>query len=81
MKDMGMEDFVDAMMALREQADPFELMKVEYEEAERSIKKHESVYWKEMLGVLSFAMNYPAKHFSAEDMQRLQKTYCRLSLL
>lgn len=74
MKDMSMEQFVDAMMALREQADPFELMKVEYEEAERSIKKHESIYWKEMLGVLSFAMNYPAKHFSAEDMQRLQKT-------
>jgi uncharacterized NAD(P)/FAD-binding protein YdhS len=74
MKDMGMEQFVDAMMALREHADPFELMKVEYEEADRSIKKHESVYWKEMLGVLSFAMNYPAKHFSAEDMQRLQKT-------
>jgi uncharacterized NAD(P)/FAD-binding protein YdhS len=73
-KDMGMEQFVDAMMALREQADPFELMKVEYEEAARSIKKHESIYWKEMLGVLSFAMNYPAKHFSAEDMQRLQKT-------
>jgi uncharacterized NAD(P)/FAD-binding protein YdhS len=74
MKDMGMEEFVGAMMALREQADPFELMKVEYEEAARSIKKHESIYWKEMLGVLSFAMNYPAKHFSAEDMQRLQKT-------
>ncbi|MES2060722.1 MAG: FAD/NAD(P)-binding protein [Bacteroidota bacterium] len=74
MKDMGMEQFVDAMMALRERADPFELMKAEYEEADRSIKKHESIYWKEMLGVLSFAMNYPAKHFSAEDMQRLQKT-------
>jgi len=74
MKDMGMEQFVDAMMALRERADPFELMKAEYEEAARSIKKHESIYWKEMLGVLSFAMNYPAKHFSAEDMQRLQKT-------
>nr|WP_082855826.1 FAD/NAD(P)-binding protein [Mucilaginibacter sp. L294] len=74
MKDMGMEQFVDAMMALRERADPFELMKTEYEEAARSIKKHESIYWKEMLGVLSFAMNYPAKHFSAEDMQRLQKT-------
>ena len=27
-----------------------------------------------MLAVLSFAMNYPAKYFSAEDMLRLQKT-------
>jgi uncharacterized NAD(P)/FAD-binding protein YdhS len=74
MKDMGMEEFVGAMMNMRERNDPFSFMKLEYEEAERSIRKHESVYWKEMLGVLSFAMNYPAKHFSAEDMQRLQKT-------
>ncbi|MBB3967522.1 FAD/NAD(P)-binding protein [Mucilaginibacter phyllosphaerae] len=73
-KEMRMEEFVEAMMALRESADPFELMKAEYAEAERSIKEKRSVYWKEMLGVLSFAMNYPAKHFSAEDMQRLQKT-------
>jgi hypothetical protein len=50
------------------------LFKAEYLEAEKSIKRHESVYWKEMLGVLSFAMNYPAKYFSAEDMIRLQKT-------
>ncbi|MBD1393232.1 FAD/NAD(P)-binding protein [Mucilaginibacter glaciei] len=73
-KDMRMEDFVDEVMQQRENADPFELMKEEYAEAERSIKQRKSVYWKEMLGVLSFAMNYPAKHFSAEDMLRLQKT-------
>jgi uncharacterized NAD(P)/FAD-binding protein YdhS len=73
-KNLSIEEFVDAMMGLREHADPFQLMKLEYEEAARSIKKRESVYWKEMLGVLSFAMNYPAKHFSAEDMLRLQKT-------
>jgi len=73
-KDMGMEEFVDLMMTEREDADPFELMKAEYAEAERSIKERKSVYWKEMLGALSFAMNYPAKHFSAEDMQRLKKS-------
>lgn len=72
-KDMEMEDFVDWIMTQRESQDPFELMRKEYAEAEQSIKKRESIYWKEMLGVLSFAMNYPAKHFSAEDMQRLQK--------
>ena len=33
-----------------------------------------SIYWKELLGVLSFAMNQPAKHFSAEDMLRLKTT-------
>ena len=72
-KDMTIETFVEAMMELREQVEPFTLFKAEYKEAEKSIKRHESVYWKEMLAILSFAMNYPAKHLSAEDMQRLQK--------
>lgn len=73
-KDMRLEEFVTAMMELRERLDPFKLLKAEYAEAEKSIKRKESVYWKEMLGVLSFALNYPAKHLSAEDMQRLQKS-------
>lgn len=73
-KDMSMEEFVAAMMALREQLDPFQLLSAEYAQAAKSIKRKESIYWKEMLGVLSFAMNYPAKYFSAEDMQRLQHT-------
>ncbi|QKJ29344.1 FAD/NAD(P)-binding protein [Mucilaginibacter mali] len=73
-KDMRMEDFVAYTMNSREQRDPFELLKAEYAEAERSIKQKRSVYWKEMLAILSFAMNYPAKHFSAEDMLCLQET-------
>ncbi len=73
-KHTRMEEFVAAMMELRERLDPFQLLKAEYAEAKKSIKRKESVYWKEMLGVLSFALNYPAKHLSAEDMQRLQKT-------
>jgi hypothetical protein len=72
-KEQTMEKFVTAMMGLREGIEPFHLLKAEYIEAEKSIKRQQSVYWKEMLAVLSFAMNYPAKHFSAEDMQRLQK--------
>ncbi len=60
---MSMEAFVGEMMAIREQADPFSLLKAEYEEARLSIKRKQSVYWKELLGALSFAMNYPAKHF------------------
>jgi hypothetical protein len=70
---MNLEEFVGHMMTFRESIDPFQLLSAEYVEAEKSIKRKESVYWKEMLGVLSFAMNYPAKHLSAEDMQRLQK--------
>lgn len=72
-KDMGIEEFVSSMKGFREKIAPFQLFKAEYAEAEKSIKLHESVYWKEMLAVLSFTMNYPAKYFSAEDMQRLQK--------
>ncbi len=72
-KDLSLEEFVGSMMALRERLDPFVLFRAEYAEAEKSINRRESVYWKEMLAVLSFAMNYPAKYLSAEDMQRLTK--------
>ncbi len=73
-KDMQLEEFVSAMMELREELDPFQLLSAEYHQATKSIKRQESIYWKEMLGVLSFALNYPAKYLSAEDMQRLQNT-------
>ncbi|MDN3586494.1 FAD/NAD(P)-binding protein [Pedobacter aquatilis] len=73
-KDLQIEEFVDMVMDLREKIDPFLLLKAEYAEAEKSIKRQESVYWKELLAVLSFAMNYPAKHFSAEDMLRLKRS-------
>lgn len=72
-KDMDIEEFVELVMDLRERLPAFQLFKAEYAEAAKSIKRKESVYWKEMLAVLSFSMNYPAKYFSAEDMQRLQK--------
>ncbi|WP_276091019.1 DUF1543 domain-containing protein [Pedobacter sp. JY14-1] len=72
-RDLSMEAFVALVMELREKIDPFELLKAEYREAEKSMKRRESVYWKEMLAVLSFTMNYPAKYFSAEDMIRLRQ--------
>jgi uncharacterized NAD(P)/FAD-binding protein YdhS len=72
-KAMSLEEFVETMMSQREKEDAFQLFAAEYRQAEESIKKHESIYWKEMLAVLSFAMNYPAKYFSAEDMERLKK--------
>ncbi|WP_421945756.1 FAD/NAD(P)-binding protein [Pedobacter sp.] len=72
-KDINLEEFVDMAMSVREKVDPFVLLRAEYQEAQKSIKRHESVYWKELLAVLSFAMNYPAKHFSAEDMLRLKR--------
>ncbi|RYY55978.1 MAG: hypothetical protein EOO09_08480 [Chitinophagaceae bacterium] len=73
-KNETIEGFVKMIMPARVAKDAFVLFREEYVEAERSIRKHESVHWKELLATLSFAMNYPAKHFSAEDMQRLKKT-------
>jgi hypothetical protein len=72
-QNMTMEQFVAEMMSLRERLDPFVLFKAEYAEAEKSIRRRQSVYWKEMLAVFSYTLNYPAKHFSAEDMMRLKK--------
>ncbi|NII81862.1 MULTISPECIES: FAD/NAD(P)-binding protein [unclassified Pedobacter] len=72
-KNMNLEEFVLAMMTFREKLEPFDLFKKEYKEAEKSIETRKSIYWKEALAVLSFAMNYPAKYLSAEDMERLQK--------
>ncbi|WP_379963084.1 FAD/NAD(P)-binding protein [Epilithonimonas sp. UC225_85] len=71
---LGIEDFVDKMMSIRKELDTFQLFKAEYSEAEKSIKRHQSISWKETLSAFSYAMNYPAKHFSAEDMLRLRKT-------
>lgn len=70
-KDLSIEQFVEKMMKLRKELDSFELFKAEYAEAEKSIKRHQSITWKEALTSFSYAMNYPAKHFSAEDMLRL----------
>lgn len=73
-KDLEIEDFVKKMMDLRENMDSFNLFKAEYEEAEKSIERKSSITWKEKLSAFSYAMNYPAKHFSAEDMLRLRSS-------
>lgn len=73
-KDLSIEEFVDEMMSIRRELDSFQLFKAEYNEAEKSIKRHQSISWKETLSAFSYSMNYPAKHFSAEDMLRLRKT-------
>ncbi|MDR6513610.1 FAD/NAD(P)-binding protein [Chryseobacterium camelliae] len=71
---LSIEEFVEKMMEIRDRLDGFELFKAEYAEAEKSIRRHQSVTWKEALSAFSYAVNYPAKHFSAEDMLRLRKT-------
>ena len=44
-KDMTIEEFVDDAMGFRENLNPFALLRLEYEEAEKSIKRHKSIYW------------------------------------
>lgn len=71
-KDLSIEEFSEKMLGLRESYDSFNLFKAEYKEAQKSIEKRKSITWKEKLAAFSYAMNYPAKHFSAEDMLRLK---------
>lgn len=73
-KDLTIEEFVEKMLGLRDELDSFELFKAEYREAQKSIERHQTIAWKEMLAAFSYAINYPAKHFSAEDMMRMRKT-------
>lgn len=72
-KDRSMEEFVEMMMGMREKMEPFALFRKEYAEAEKSIRHEESIHWKEILAVLSYVLNYPAKYMAAEDRIRLQK--------
>lgn len=72
-KGKTLEEVIDYYLQLREKLDAFVLLKAEYAEAEKSIKRRASVLWKETLGALSYALNYPAKHFAAEDMLRLKR--------
>lgn len=72
-KDRSIEEFVEEMMSIRNELNSFTFFKAEYTEAEKSIQRRQSISWKETLSAFSYSMNYPAKHFSAEDMLRLQK--------
>ena len=73
-KALNIEQFVEKMMSHREDVPPFELLRREYEQSLHSIREERAIPWKEMLSSLSFAMNYPAKYLSAEDMIRLRET-------
>lgn len=77
-KDLNLEQFVEKMMSLRERLDPISLFKAEFSESEKSHRRKKSVYWKEMLVGLSYALNYPAKYLSAEDMLRFQRSLAPL---
>lgn len=71
-KDLSIEEFVEEMLTIRNELDSFVLLKAEFSEAEKSINRNQSIVWKEILSAFSYAVNYPAKHFPAEDMLRLK---------
>ncbi len=71
-KDLSIEEFVEEMLKIRNELDSFVLLKAEFSEAEKSINRNQSIVWKEILSAFSYAVNYPAKHFPAEDMLRLK---------
>ncbi len=71
-KDLSIEEFVEEMLEIRKHLDSFVLLKAEFTEAEKSINRNQSIVWKEILSAFSYAVNYPAKHFPAEDMLRLK---------
>jgi len=72
-KKMTVEEFAKHMLAEREKAEPFALLNDEYLESLDSLRNKKPVPWKEQLSSFSFAMNFPAKHMSAEDMLRLHE--------
>ncbi|MDX2105153.1 MAG: FAD/NAD(P)-binding protein [Candidatus Melainabacteria bacterium] len=72
-RDMKVEEFARYMLAKREKVEPFELLHEEYLESVDSLKNKKTVPWKEALSGFSFALNFPAKHMSAEDMLRLHE--------
>lgn len=48
-KNLSIEEFVTEMMSIRKELDSFQLFKAEYNEAEKSIRRHQSISWKEAL--------------------------------
>lgn len=72
-QNLSIEEFASTMLESRDRLNPFDLFRKEYAEAEKSIEEKKTITWKETLSAFSYAMNYPAKHFPAEDMLRLKK--------
>lgn len=71
-QDKNLEAFVEWMLESRMAFEPFDLFKIEYLQAEQSIQNEDALHWKEVLALLSFTINHPAKYLSAEDMTRLR---------
>jgi hypothetical protein len=71
--DKNLEQFTSWMLESRKAFDPFTLFKIECIQAEQSIENEKTLQWKEVLALLSFTINHPAKYLCAEDTLRLHK--------
>lgn len=71
--DKNLEQFTDWMLESRKAFEPFTLFKIECIQAAQSIKHEQTLQWKEVLALLSFTINHPAKYLSGEDTLRLQQ--------
>ncbi|CAM3663794.1 FAD/NAD(P)-binding protein [Rheinheimera salexigens] len=69
----NLESFANWLLESRKAFEPFNLLTIEYIQAEQSIQTKQSIHWKKLFSLLSFSINHPAKYLSAEDMLRLQQ--------
>lgn len=67
-------DFSEMMREKHLSDDPFQLMKVEFDDARRKIRNHRPTQWKEVLDDLMYTLNFHARLLPAEDHLELRKT-------
>tara|TARA_R110002050_G_scaffold286121_1_gene436241 strand:+ start:27089 stop:28876 length:1788 start_codon:yes stop_codon:yes gene_type:complete len=65
--EFGIIAFVNKMSDLHAYDNPFEGMKKEFVEAQKSVKNNTPIYWKEVIDDLMFTLNFHAELFPAED--------------
>lgn len=69
----SIEECVDYFQKLISSEHPVQELKKANRQADQSIAKHEPLHWREILAMLSFTLNYPAKYLSAEDKLRFDE--------
>ncbi len=68
-----LEAFVHTMSEEHTADDPFVLMRLELQDARRSLRKGIPIHWKEALDDLMYTLNFHYEHLSAEDHLRYRR--------
>ncbi len=63
----GICEFVEHMTSLHEYTNAFEGMRSEMAEARESVRKHQPIFWKEVMDDLMYTLNFHAELMPAED--------------